>query len=424
MAKMAQHWNYRDILDVHPESDDRCVAIVGNGGQRCLNHKTVGYMNLIEAEGVLDTMDEIEDPSECRKHLDKLAYLTMCGNEHRKSEESRKEQCTRWNKRIDAFVARNELNRGGIEVAYVSPQLSPGPQDRAFISRISTIIDVDNPFIDSSLTTTWLPNGLPSPPRSSRGKSLAELYSPPETPESPGGARLELPVPQIAPITPPEAAELDPADVPTPEWSPEPPHKNDVAYTFAGDSPTLGCLSPPSQSSERLSDSDSDDTQVNSGLSLIPKEGKRTTASTAGLGITATESSPVKKEGFSVARQDKELPDLPVLAESCGRAPGSREQTSQPDVPERQIQFHQTKDGSWDLVLETTPEISLDLGALGGRTSASSRTLSVWDDTEDGGESPRGRRGSHQVWQRLRTSVASAVQKSPQRGVAFKSSWK
>jgi hypothetical protein len=102
---MPKYWDFRTILDVDPEYDDRCVAIKA-GGIRCEiggNFMNRGY--LVEAATILDTMDQTESLSECRGYLNDLAYLTVCGSPHRKMKTILDDRCRRWNRTISTYVA-------------------------------------------------------------------------------------------------------------------------------------------------------------------------------------------------------------------------------------------------------------------------------------------------------------------------------
>jgi hypothetical protein len=93
---MSPYWNFRKTLDVHPEWDDRCVAIKVTSEGRCGIRGKAGQENLIEAGQLLDKMDRTLTLSECRGYLDEPAYLTMCGHSHRSMEDVRADCCRRW----------------------------------------------------------------------------------------------------------------------------------------------------------------------------------------------------------------------------------------------------------------------------------------------------------------------------------------
>lgn len=108
---MSPYWNFRKILDIHPEWDDRCVAIKVTSVERCQIRGKAGQENLIEAGQLLDTMDRTSNLSKCRGYLDELAYLTMCGHPHRSMEDVRADCCRRWNNQISAYKAADERER-------------------------------------------------------------------------------------------------------------------------------------------------------------------------------------------------------------------------------------------------------------------------------------------------------------------------
>jgi len=108
---MATFWNFRKILDVHPEWDDRCVAIRVRSEERCGIRGKAGRANLTKAGQLLDIMDKTSSLSECRGQLDDLAYLTMCGNPHRNMRDVRADRCRRWSNQISAYVASDEKKK-------------------------------------------------------------------------------------------------------------------------------------------------------------------------------------------------------------------------------------------------------------------------------------------------------------------------
>jgi len=112
---MPTYWNFRKILDVHPEWDDRCVAIKVRSEERCNIRGKAGKANLTAAAHPLDTMDRTLSLSECCGHLDRLAYLTMCGNPHRNMTVVRADRCRRWNNEISAYMASNERKKANAQ---------------------------------------------------------------------------------------------------------------------------------------------------------------------------------------------------------------------------------------------------------------------------------------------------------------------
>lgn len=105
---MKKYWNFREILGVHPESDKRCVAFNVGSEIRCGITGMAGQANLTKAGQLLDTMDRTLSLSDCREHLDNLAYLTMCGSPHRNMENIRADRCRRWNNQISAYLASDK----------------------------------------------------------------------------------------------------------------------------------------------------------------------------------------------------------------------------------------------------------------------------------------------------------------------------
>jgi len=103
------------MLDIYPESDDRCVAINKGSGKgpkkRCGNCGKTGKANLDEAGRLLDKMDRTESLTKCRRNFDDLAFLTMCGRWHRNMPEIRAERCRHWNNEVDVYVAAAEARR-------------------------------------------------------------------------------------------------------------------------------------------------------------------------------------------------------------------------------------------------------------------------------------------------------------------------
>ena len=107
---MTTYWDFRKILDVHPESDIQCIAIT-KGGQRCrINGGWMNSRNLTEAAGLLNTMDRTKSLRECCGHLDNLAYLTVCGSPHRNMKDVQKDCCRSWIDRISLHIASGAEN--------------------------------------------------------------------------------------------------------------------------------------------------------------------------------------------------------------------------------------------------------------------------------------------------------------------------
>src|ERR1700709_338779 len=108
---MATHWNFRQILDVHPEWDNRCTAFNVGDKERCNNCGKMGDKNRAKAVDVLNKMDQTLRLRECRAHLGELAYLTMCGNPHRKRVDVQEDRVKRWNNTISAYIALEVRNK-------------------------------------------------------------------------------------------------------------------------------------------------------------------------------------------------------------------------------------------------------------------------------------------------------------------------
>jgi len=71
----------------------------------------MGDENRAEAARLLNKMDRTLSLSECRTHLDNLAYLTMCGHPHRNRVDVREDRVKRWNKTISAYTAVEARNQ-------------------------------------------------------------------------------------------------------------------------------------------------------------------------------------------------------------------------------------------------------------------------------------------------------------------------
>ena len=117
---MTTYWDFRQILDVHPEDDYQCVAIKLNQEERCEigmdGGKFMNRENLKTAATLLNTMDQTESLNDCRGYLNRLASLTMCGSPHRNMENVRNDRCRRWNRTISAYSVQEERRK-----AYAKP---------------------------------------------------------------------------------------------------------------------------------------------------------------------------------------------------------------------------------------------------------------------------------------------------------------
>lgn len=102
---MTRYWDFRAILDVHPETDKRCVAIKVRSNERCKITGYAGRENLGKAGRILDTMDRTEKMVECQTYLLELARCMMCGNPHRVMQNVLEDRVSRWNDTISVYVA-------------------------------------------------------------------------------------------------------------------------------------------------------------------------------------------------------------------------------------------------------------------------------------------------------------------------------
>jgi len=77
---MTSYWNFRQILNVYPESDSfTCVATRGDESTRCPNRRPLlSDIDLTEASKILDSMDNCESLKASYDYLLDLAHLTLC----------------------------------------------------------------------------------------------------------------------------------------------------------------------------------------------------------------------------------------------------------------------------------------------------------------------------------------------------------
>ncbi|KAG9247963.1 hypothetical protein BJ878DRAFT_111850 [Calycina marina] len=87
---MSTNWNFREILDINPDSNDfECVGINASDDSTCFNKRPLlSEMGLAKACGVLNQMDHVGSLKASFNHLDELARLCLCvvhsdaGTEH------------------------------------------------------------------------------------------------------------------------------------------------------------------------------------------------------------------------------------------------------------------------------------------------------------------------------------------------------
>lgn len=81
---MATYWNFREILDLYPESSESshftCVGMTKKGA-RCRN-SFISRNALSRAGELLDSMDRQKKLRSSFKHLEELAILTLCPRWH------------------------------------------------------------------------------------------------------------------------------------------------------------------------------------------------------------------------------------------------------------------------------------------------------------------------------------------------------
>lgn len=77
---MTTYWNFRQILNIYPESDGfTCVAARGDESTRCPNKRPLlSDLDLAEAGKLLDSMDNCENLKASYEYLLDLAHLTLC----------------------------------------------------------------------------------------------------------------------------------------------------------------------------------------------------------------------------------------------------------------------------------------------------------------------------------------------------------
>lgn len=110
---MSTFWDFRAILDVHPELRPfRCVAFNQGSLKRCgIEENLIGHVALQEARDILDTMDRTVSVTECRTYLNQLAINTMCTKPHRPMINIREDRVRRWNTTISDYVALEAHNQ-------------------------------------------------------------------------------------------------------------------------------------------------------------------------------------------------------------------------------------------------------------------------------------------------------------------------
>ena len=77
---MSSNWDFREILDLHPDADDfECVGINTIDDSRCFNKRPLlSDLDLSRASDVLDLMDHCENLKASFEYLDELANLCLC----------------------------------------------------------------------------------------------------------------------------------------------------------------------------------------------------------------------------------------------------------------------------------------------------------------------------------------------------------
>jgi len=87
---MSSNWDFRAILDLHPNADDfECVGVNTADDSKCFNKRPLlSDLDLSKASSVLDLMDQCESLKASFEYLDELAKLCVCvvhsdmGTEH------------------------------------------------------------------------------------------------------------------------------------------------------------------------------------------------------------------------------------------------------------------------------------------------------------------------------------------------------
>jgi hypothetical protein len=77
---MSPNWNFREILDVYPESDSfECVGIKECDDSKCFNKRPLlSDMDLSKAGKMLDDMDHVESLKTSFEYLDEVARNCLC----------------------------------------------------------------------------------------------------------------------------------------------------------------------------------------------------------------------------------------------------------------------------------------------------------------------------------------------------------
>lgn len=123
---MSSNWDFRSILDVHPESDDfTCVTIKQDNSGRCHNRRPLlSDMDLSEAATILDVMDNLESLKTSFGYLEELASRTLCVIHSEREGENIGAICRIWQHRIMQHMKTE-----------VEVETSARPQSRRSIGR-------------------------------------------------------------------------------------------------------------------------------------------------------------------------------------------------------------------------------------------------------------------------------------------------
>jgi len=100
---MSAYWNFRQILDVYPDSSSFTCVGVTKAGARC-GQSFLRSSDLSEAARILNTLDRQKSLKSSFDYLEELAYLTLCPCWHQKPDRSQVGQVSqRWEARIAQY---------------------------------------------------------------------------------------------------------------------------------------------------------------------------------------------------------------------------------------------------------------------------------------------------------------------------------
>jgi hypothetical protein len=123
---MATYWNFRQILDVRPDSSYFTCVGTTQKGARCRN-SLISNVDKSRAADLLDSMDQCKSLKNSYQYLEELASITLCPRWHRKPDYSQVgAMCRRWQLAIseyDRMVMRETLTKlKKIEKVFVDEQ--------------------------------------------------------------------------------------------------------------------------------------------------------------------------------------------------------------------------------------------------------------------------------------------------------------